>query len=161
MGGLDDDDRYTLRMDPTRNLSRAVTSTSTKSFLSRHLPRRGKEQHDDPKGPLGLTTLHEPDLDEPVVADIIFVHGLDGGSQSTWCKGNNPDLYWPQEWLPMDDAFHGVRIHTFGYPSVITRQSVLNIRDFAWSLLAAVNESPAISKTEGLEVGHRRKFLSA
>ena len=135
-------------MDSSLGLARTSTSATTRSFLSRKLTRRGQEQHDDPKGPLGLTTLYEPEPDQPVVADVIFVHGLDGGSQSTWSLGNSPALFWPREWLPTDDAFQGVRIHTFGYPSALSRQSILNVIDFARSLLAAVKDSPVISRIE-------------
>lgn len=45
----------------------------------------------------------------------------------------------------MDDAFEDVRIHTFGYSSGISRESALNVHDFARSLLAAVHDSPVIS----------------
>ncbi|KAK6829587.1 hypothetical protein PG987_010171 [Apiospora arundinis] len=122
------------------------TSSTTKSFLSRTLTRRGQDQDDEPKGPLGLTTLHEPVGNVPVVADVIFVHGLNGGSYSTWSKGNNPSHFWPQEWLPRDEAFKDVRIHTFGYPSAVGRDSILNVHDFARSLLAAVRDSPTINR---------------
>jgi hypothetical protein len=43
----------------------------------------------DKKGPLGLNTLHDP-LD--AIADLIFVHGLGGGSQSTWTESRNGSL---------------------------------------------------------------------
>ena len=122
----------------------------TRSFLSRTLTRRpgGGEQaqHDAPKGPLGLTTLHEPDPGVTVTADLVFVHGLNGGSQSTWSKDNRASHFWPKEWLPLDDAFQDVRIHSFGYPSGLGRESVLNVRDFASSLLAAVRDSPPMNE---------------
>lgn len=44
----------------------------------------------------------------------------------------------------MDDAFQDVRIHSFGYSSALNRESVLNVRDFAKSLLCAVKDSPVI-----------------
>ncbi|KAK3315094.1 hypothetical protein B0H66DRAFT_606001 [Apodospora peruviana] len=98
------------------------------------------------KGPLGLTTVHVPGPDQPVVvADIVFVHSLNAGSESTWSKGNKPSNFWPREWLPGDQAFHDVRIHSFGYPSGISRESILNLTDFARSLLAAVHDSPAMN----------------
>ncbi|KAK1829368.1 hypothetical protein QBC39DRAFT_311254 [Podospora conica] len=130
----------------------SIPTTATRSFLSRKLARRPAEgehqtQHDDPKGPLGLTTLFEPpDPAVPVTADVVFVHGLNGGSQSTWSKDNRTSHFWPKEWLPLDDAFDGVRIHSFGYPSGLARESVLNVRDFASSLLAAVKDSPSMNK---------------
>lgn len=134
-------------MDPNRGLTREMSATSSRSFLSRMLTRRVQEQQDDnSKGPLGLTTLYEPISSESAIADMVFVHGLNGGSYSTWSKGNNPSFFWPKEWLPMDDAFRYVRIHTFGYPSAVTRGSILNVRDFARSLLAAIKDSPVMNR---------------
>jgi hypothetical protein len=94
------------------------------------------------KGPIGLTTVYNPPDD--IVVDLIFVHGVNGGSQSTWTKNGDPSLFWPQEWLPKDQAFHDVRIHTFGYASAISQGSVLNIPDFARSLLYSIHDSPVI-----------------
>jgi hypothetical protein len=134
-------------MESTGELSRQTTSGSTKTFFtSLQIARRGREpQNESPKGPLGLTTLFDPGPDTSVVADLIFVHGLNGGSQSTWCKGHNLSNFWPKEWLPYDEAFQDVRIHTFGYPSSVTRESILNVHDFARSLLAAVKDSPTMA----------------
>lgn len=136
--------------DQLTRISTSATSRTTRSFLSRTLTRRPADgedqaQHDAPKGPLGLTTLSEPDPAVPVTADIVFVHGLNGGSQSTWSKDNRASHFWPKEWLPLDDAFHDVRIHSFGYPSGLARESVLNVRDFSSSLLAAVRDSPSMN----------------
>ncbi|KAK4154986.1 hypothetical protein C8A00DRAFT_13901 [Chaetomidium leptoderma] len=129
----------------------ASTRRSTaRSFISRSISLnwRGKEDALEPKGPgpLGLTTLSAPIPEQPPVADIVFVHGLNGGSSSTWSKGNNPDCFWPRRWLPEEDGFRDVRIHTFGYPAAVDRGSVLNIRDIAQSLLAAVHDSPLMNQ---------------
>lgn len=128
------------------------TTPTTRSFLTRNWTRntdRGRPQiagsKDQPKGPLGLTTVYHPDENTHVVADLIFVHGLNGGSRSTWTKGDVAN-FWPQEWLAKDTAMADVRIHTFGYPSGISRESVLNVRDFARSLLAAVKDTPCIAQ---------------
>ncbi|GAW22654.1 hypothetical protein ANO14919_121960 [Xylariales sp. No.14919] len=137
----------------------ATTSMSNRSFLGRSLTRRDtsdstKNGQEAPKGPLGLTTLFEPDVQ--AVADLIFVHGLNGGSRSTWSKVSD-GAFWPQDWLSSDDAFHDVRIHTFGYSSGLNRESVLNIQDFASNLLACVHHCPVVaSNTSGpiLFVGH-------
>jgi hypothetical protein len=86
-----------------------------------------------------------------VTADIIFVHGRGGGSRKTWTKNDNPDLYWPQEWLPQDPAFQNVRIHMFGYDSNWDKASILNIHDFAKSLLEWVTNCPDIP--QDIEVG--------
>ncbi|KAI0911092.1 hypothetical protein F4823DRAFT_326306 [Ustulina deusta] len=136
----------------------ATTSLSNRSFLGRSLTRRDtgditKNEQEAPKGPLGLTTVFEPD--GQAVADLVFVHGLNGGSRSTWSKATD-GTFWPQDWLSCDDAFHDVRIHTFGYSSGINRESVLNIQDFASNLLACVHHCPAVASNPGpiLFVGH-------
>lgn len=134
-------------MEPSRSLTRSTTTSSTRSFITA-LTRRGNDINDSPKGPLGLTTLYEPSGDQPVVADLIFVHGLNGGSQSTWSKGNMTTHFWPQEWLPKDLAFSDIRTHSFGYPSALSRESILNVHDFSRSLLAAVKDSPTMKGGE-------------
>ncbi|KAL1836434.1 hypothetical protein VTJ49DRAFT_5155 [Mycothermus thermophilus] len=91
---------------------------------------------------IGLIPLYAPGPEHPTVADVVFVHGLNGGSFSTWSKRGDPDCYWPQQWLPHEDGFQDVRIHAFGYPAAATRESVLNIRDMAQSLLTAIHDSP-------------------
>lgn len=137
---------------PVPRIDTGLTTRTTKSFLSRTLTRLTPDSSpSDPygttsKGPLGLTTVYGAKLDEGVVADIVFVHGINGGSQSSWSKGNNPAHFWPKTWLPLDAAFHDVRIHSFGYPSAVGQESVLNITDFASALLAAVKDSPVMNQ---------------
>ncbi|POS75159.1 hypothetical protein DHEL01_v206445 [Diaporthe helianthi] len=148
-------------MDSNRELGRANSSATALSFLSRTLTRRTQKPGDvlsGGKGPLGLTTLYDPGIAGlAVVADIIFVHGLNGGSQSTWSKEKLASKFWPKSWLPADNAFQDVRIHSFGYASGLNRESVLNVRDFAHSLLGAVNDAPAIrqdGKSQIIFVAH-------
>jgi hypothetical protein len=122
-----------------------ATNHSNTSFFLRSLIRREKRSEDDtegPKGAIGLITQYNPCQD--AVADLIFIHGLNGGSQSTWTKNGNPSLFWPREWLPKDEAFQDVRIHTFGYASSISRESVLSVPDFARSLLGSIHDCPNI-----------------
>lgn len=95
-------------------------------------------------GPLGLTTVYRP-LTE-AAADIVFVHGLGGGSRKTWTKDADPALFWPKEWLPQDPEFRNIRIHTFGYDSNWDKPSVLGIRDFATNLLQWITDLPEIAK---------------
>jgi hypothetical protein len=125
---------------------RTNASHSMSFLLSRHYTRRenGNDTPEDPKGPLGLNTLYDP-LD-PATADLIFVHGLGGGSRSTWTKSGEPSLYWPQEWLPKDAGFQDVRIHSFGYNSNWEKESTLNINDFAKSLLGSIQDCPLIPR---------------
>ena len=118
-------------------------SFASRSIFGRSFTKGGTNNRDeDAKGPFGLNTLFCPEEDS--VADLIFVHGLGGGSRSTWTKSSNPELYWPQAWLPEDDAFRGVRIHSFGYDSNWDKESTLNIHDFAKALLGSIQDSPAI-----------------
>lgn len=125
----------------------------SKNFFGNIIRRDTKlssfETSDSAKGNYGLTTLYNPSSKDPV-ADLVFVHGLNGGSQSTWTKGDESN-FWPRAWLPQDDAFKATRIHTFGYHSGISKESVLNIQDFARSFLGAINDAPSIPR--GTKVG--------
>jgi pimeloyl-ACP methyl ester carboxylesterase len=122
------------------------------------LPLSGFEAARDDKGPLGLTTLFEPPSPARAIADIIFIHGLGGGSRKTWSYSNTDWHFWPQSWLSTDPDFAEVRIHTFGYKAnwVERQQSVLNIDDFAQSLVGALKNSPSIRResTGIVLVGH-------
>ncbi|KAK4098485.1 hypothetical protein N658DRAFT_431842, partial [Parathielavia hyrcaniae] len=114
--------------------------------------------HDDDKGPLGLTTLYEPEPPTESLVDIVFIHGLGGGSRKTWSYSSRPHHYWPRSWLPADNDFLDVRIHTFGYKADWgeRRDSILDIHDFAQSLLGALRNHPRIrrSSTRIILVGH-------
>lgn len=127
--------------------SGSPASTSRRSIVTRTLAftRRDddRESSADLKGPLGLNTLYQPT--NAVTADLIFVHGLGGGSRSTWTKFGDSSLYWPQRWLPLDPGFQDVRIHSFGYDSNWEKESTLNLHDFAKSLLGSIHDCPAIS----------------
>lgn len=94
-------------------------------------------------GPIGLNTLYVPPNGD-AIADLIFVHGLGGGSRSTWTASNDPSLYWPQEWLPADHDFQQVRIHSFGYSSKWNKESILDVHDFANALLLSILNCPCI-----------------
>ena len=110
---------------------------------------------DDPKGPLGLTLLHSPP--DPLI-ELVFVHGLGGGSRKTWSKTSFVAHYWPQEWIPKDPAFKDVRIHSFGYDSdwAKGKENCLNIHHFGKSLLGELSISPCMkdSNTAIVLVGH-------
>ncbi|GAB1314257.1 hypothetical protein MFIFM68171_04467 [Madurella fahalii] len=102
---------------------------------------------DNPKGPLGLNLLSHPS--EPVV-DLIFVHGLGGGSRKTWSKTDSVSHYWPAEWLPNDPAFERVRIHSYGYNSdwVKGNDNCLNLHHIGKSLLGELATSPHVAEGE-------------
>ncbi len=115
----------------------------------------GTENALDPKGPLGLNCLYAPL--EPLI-DLIFVHGLGGGSRKTWSKTDSEKDYWPQEWLPRDAAFSNVRIHSFGYNSDWGKgkNNCLNIHHFGKSLLSQLDISPYLTGTNTpiILIGH-------
>lgn len=118
--------------------------SSTRSWLS-----GGGESHipEDKIGPLGLITLSIPSCSAAnVIADVVFVHGLRGGSRKTWTKSGDPALYWPKEWLPNDDTLQDIRIHSFGYDSNWGKKSALGIHDFADALLNSILDCPSIPR---------------
>lgn len=116
------------------------TLSTSRAFLSRTLTKRDSvNSSEDSKGSLGLNTLYTP-LSDSAVADLVFVHGLRGGSRSTWTKSGDPALYWPKEWLPNDEAFQDVRIHSYGYDSDWEHGSTLGIQDFAKALLGSIHD---------------------
>lgn len=123
--------------------SRSLLS-STRSWLSGGSEGRSSVL-EDKIGPLGLNTLSVP-TSNPANIDLIFVHGLGGGSRKTWTKSGDPTLYWPKEWLPSDEALKDVRIHSFGYDSNWGKKSILSIHDFADALLNAILDCPSIPR---------------
>jgi hypothetical protein len=127
-------------------------SNSKVFFLSRNHTRLGiaGDEAEYSKDPLGLNNLYDPP--DPAVADLIFVHGLRGGSRSTWTKSGDPSLYWPKEWLPKDAGFQDVRIHSFGYESHWGKESTLNIYDFAQSLLGCIHDCPSIPRHSNVRI---------
>ncbi|XXG96484.1 hypothetical protein Hte_002767 [Hypoxylon texense] len=104
---------------------------------------------DETHGVLGLTTLHDPLPSTRVAADVVFVHGLGGGSRKTWSYSSDLYHYWPQAWLANDPDFADTRIHSFGYKSdwAERQQSILNIRDFAESLVGELKNNPSIRRS--------------
>ncbi|KAL6868433.1 hypothetical protein J3F83DRAFT_737068 [Trichoderma novae-zelandiae] len=111
------------------------------------------------KGSLGLSTLYEPP-DGAVIAEMIFIHGLGGGSIKTWCdsSGPAPPSCWPRDWLPADAEFEHVRIHTFGYEADWRERtpSILSVHDFAQSLLEEMRNHQLIKRSDAgiVLVGH-------
>lgn len=103
------------------------------------------DQSEDGKGPLGLNLLCS--VAEPLV-DFIFVHGLGGGSRKTWAKSTSTGDYWPRDWLPRDVDFKNVRVYSFGYKADWwEKDSILDIQDFARSLLSEMQDNPDIRRT--------------
>ncbi|OTA58875.1 NACHT and WD domain protein [Hypoxylon sp. EC38] len=114
----------------------------TDSWVKRRTIKYGEE---GVKGTIGLRILHSSP--EPLI-DLIFVHGLRGGSTKTWRKGTDPRMFWPQLWLPMETGLRNVSIHSFGYDSdwASTKPSILDVHDFGRSLLEEMRNSPYLRK---------------
>ena len=108
------------------------------------------------KDPLGLKVIHHPGDDYTV--DIVFVHGLGGGSRRTWSKDHNPDLFWPLKFLPLEPGINEARISTFGYNAnfgVGSRKNKMAVLDFAKSLLFELKygQDESRGKLENLGMG--------
>ncbi|KAK8058994.1 hypothetical protein PG994_009442 [Apiospora phragmitis] len=69
----------------------------------------------------------------PYGSQSFQVHGLGGGSRKTWSATENPESFWPREWLPFEAGFH-------------QSSSSLTIHDFGQALLADLSTSPQIKK---------------
>lgn len=143
---------------PPVSSSRSSAASSTVPFsLTKSLPETTlvDDGTNDTKGSLGLTLLHSPS--DPQV-DLIFIHGLGGGSRKTWSKTPLLSHYWPQQWLPKDPAFKDVRVFTYGYDSdyLSGKGDCLNIHHIGKSFLGEVSMSPFIaqSRTNIIAVGH-------
>jgi len=127
---------------PNLRPQRSATNSSLVAPLGpRHsngMQRRKTYDLEDERGPQGLRALVE--CQDPLV-ELVFVHGLRGGSRSTWSANDDPATFWPQEWLVEDSRFFDlrahVRIHSFGYSADFTERRVnLNsFNDFGITLL--------------------------
>lgn len=75
----------------------------------------------------------------------IFVHGLNGGPESTWCDGNNNNEFWPN-WL--NTEFPDLSIYSVGYPStyVATNNSQTLYAEVNAILTAAEANNDAIAE---------------
>ncbi|EHK17939.1 uncharacterized protein TRIVIDRAFT_67162 [Trichoderma virens Gv29-8] len=90
------------------------------------------------RGEWGLTLLSCPP--NPLV-DLIFVHGLAGGSVKTWCYSKDAASFWPQKWLPKERGFKDVRIYSYGYDAeweFLRGSPNSNITDFGNQLLESL-----------------------
>jgi pimeloyl-ACP methyl ester carboxylesterase len=100
------------------------------------------------KDPSGLNLLFTP---SEVRVDLIFVHGLGGGSRKTWSYSDPGKDCWPQTFLPFEKEFENCRIHSFGYNSDYISQdghhNTSDLTDFASALLNSLIYSPALRET--------------
>ena len=86
-------------------------------------------------GALGLNVLYTPENEHK--ADIVFIHGLGGTSRKTWSMNENPDLFWPLKFLPLEPDLRVARILTFGYDANFLKggKMSMSVLDFAKDLL--------------------------
>jgi len=105
--------------------------------------RRPAPTLDETRGPLGLRLLASSP--EPLI-DLIFVHGLRGGSIKTWQKQPDPQYFWPKYWLPLEPELSHANIHSFGYNSDWSRKqpNIFNVHDFGKELYEELRSSPLI-----------------
>ncbi|PGH18076.1 hypothetical protein AJ79_00703 [Helicocarpus griseus UAMH5409] len=157
-------DRFRRRssFEPPSRLGRmsgALRRLSSPSNKPRSITEEDVDSTKEFKGPLGLNLLHA--VPEPLI-DFIFVHGLGGGSKKTWSLSISPEHYWPKEWLGHDPEFRSARIHSFGYKAEWDELggSVLNIHDFARSLLSEIRCNPDIRRSTVSGRIHTLYFLA-
>ena len=80
-----------------RDRQPSPSSTARRSFFPGISKRTtSDDSSEDIKGRLGLITLYNPP-EGIEVPDLVFVHGLRGGSRKTWIKSNDATLFWPKE----------------------------------------------------------------
>lgn len=111
------------------------------------------------RDPLGLTLVHQPESTPSL--DIIFVHGLGGTSRTTWSWERNPDLFWPERWLPLEPEIKTARILTFGYDANFAATGsapIIGVMDFAKALLHSIKFAKD-EDLEELEIGQVRLLL--
>ncbi|VUC20622.1 unnamed protein product [Clonostachys rosea] len=120
------------------------------SFISRRWGSRWTQKEvpdsQDSRGPLGLRLLAASP--EPLI-EVVFVHGLRGGSIKTWQKGSDHRLFWPQHWLPLETEFRNANIHSFGYESdwrSLQSSNILGLNDFGQALYQELKSSPTFRR---------------
>ncbi|MCJ1382328.1 hypothetical protein MMC17_005441 [Xylographa soralifera] len=120
-----------------------TSSLSRFRFPLRSLSTLTGEDGSNSKGSTGLNLLYQP---AKTLVELVFVHGLGGGSRKTWSFSSSFKHFWPQIWLPRDIGFRNVRIHSFGYESdwTSTKDDISNVSDFASSLLNALFYSSSL-----------------
>jgi pimeloyl-ACP methyl ester carboxylesterase len=111
----------------------------------------------DIHGSFGLNLLYSPA--DPRL-ELIFVHGLGGGSTKTWCYDEDISKFWPKEWLSHEAGFGNIRIYSYGYDSNWQSggpSSYIDVVDFGRQLLERLRSSPHISSKNAnpiVFVGH-------
>lgn len=126
------------------NRRRTDNSFFDRTFRNRVTRRNLSESDTNVFGPTGLTILRTPSSE--VFVEIVFVHGLRGGSRQAWSYSPDITHFWPQEWLPNHSAFDHARILSYGYNSdwMLRRENPMSIHDFGQALVEAIYNSPEL-----------------
>ncbi|KAF7503410.1 hypothetical protein GJ744_003893 [Endocarpon pusillum] len=105
------------------------------------------ESPDDVRGPLGLRVQYDPK--DPFV-EFVFVHSFPGGSRKTWSHNDEIATFWPKEWLPHENGFSHVRVHTFGYDAdwLDRRADIGKINHFGKLLLDSIASNAYFRKND-------------
>lgn len=86
----------------------------------------------------------------------MFVHGLGGSSEKTWCYNGDRERFWPKVWLPLEPEICTARILTFGYNADYKTNgpnNISGITDFARDLLFSMKFGRDIEDRRDLEIG--------
>lgn len=128
------DDSIAIRDDHTESTRSVSQISAILHPRNSHSSYFRKKSEPDP-GPIGLNIIYAPEHAYKV--DIVFIHGLGGTSQRTWSKNENPDLFWPLKFLPLDPVVCLARILTFGYNANFRAAGNVStsVLDFAKGLL--------------------------
>ena len=139
------------RTSSANNVQEPETASRRPSpYSAYHLETSGTDQ--GPVDELGLHVVYQPSSPAPL--DLIFVHGLGGASHRTWSKNQDHNLFWPQQWLPLEPDICSARILTFGYNARFRSGGPQNmsIADFGKDLLFRMKFGKG-SDTEDLGIG--------
>ncbi len=137
-----------LQLDPS--LIQDQQTQSRPNFLQRLLARRrsGLQSDFNAHGSLGLNLLYCPT--EPLL-DLVFVHGLGGGSTKTWSFSHDATHFWPKTWLPREPGFGNICIHSYGYDAnwqCTKATPTINVHDFGRQLLERLRNSTHLTSSQ-------------
>ncbi|KAJ4305027.1 hypothetical protein N0V90_000556 [Kalmusia sp. IMI 367209] len=123
------------------NIARSARSSSEDDQPQTSYPRLDIPQTKDL---LGLNVLHEPETTASV--NVIFIHGFYGTSVTSWSLNkDNPESFWPQHWLALEQGLHSARIMTFGYLTESPDMSIMyGLEAYAMNLIYDMDHHSAM-----------------
>ncbi|KAJ5366092.1 hypothetical protein N7541_000033 [Penicillium brevicompactum] len=86
----------------------------------------------------GFTQLYGPDENEPVIADIIAIAGLDGHAYGSWQGRGNLGRMWLRDFLSKD--LPQCRTMIYGYNSKLSSHGVDTILDYGRELMEEIKK---------------------